>query len=140
LWTHQDGMQSLGALMAGESSKAFGISDNGLVVGSSGSPMGTHAVLWSLGRIQDLGTLPGDTASEALAVNNQGSIVGYSTGLAGARAFFWTSQNGMQALDPLPGGRFSRALGLNEKGYVVRIEGRFEGEPAGLTMTTERPS
>src|SRR5205823_1106152 len=99
LWTAQDGMQSLGALMAGESSKAFGISDNGLVVGSSGSPMGTHAVLWRRGSIQDLGTLPGDTSSEAFAVNNQGSVVGYSRGTAGTRAFLWTTQSGMQVLD-----------------------------------------
>jgi probable HAF family extracellular repeat protein len=110
-------------LPGGGSSKAFAISDTRLIVGSSGSPAGTRAVLWTQGRIENLGTLPGDTISEALGINNRGDVVGASRGPAGMRAFLWTAKNGMQGIAALPGGNFSRAMGINERGEIVGSSG-----------------
>ena len=121
-------MRNLGTLPGGNSSKAFGISDTGLVVGGSASPFGNRAVLWSRGSIQNLGTLPGDMTSEAFAISNNGSVVGYSRGLGGVRAFLWTSSKGMQSLSALPGATVTRALGLNEQGDVVGSSGSGLGD------------
>jgi probable HAF family extracellular repeat protein len=133
-------MKNLGVLSGGDSSKALGINANGAIVGSSGSLLGTRAVLWSGGGIQDLGVLTGDVTSEAFAINFQGDIVGHSTGPVGSRPFLWTSKNGMRALDTLPGGKLvSRALGISDTGEIVGSSGSFLGARAVLWSPTGVP-
>ena len=81
LW--QDGvMQDLGTLPKEVSSRAFGISDTGLVVGYSqlGGGSYPHPFLWQDGRMTALNTMiPADsgwTLRYANAVNDRGEIVG----------------------------------------------------------------
>ncbi len=120
-------MRNLGTLPGGNSSKAFGISDTGLVVGGSASPFGNRAVLWSRGSIQNLGTLPGDMTSEAFAISNNGSVVGYLV----AWAVYGISVDVVERdAKPfrLPGATVTRALGLNEQGDVVGSSGSGLGD------------
>jgi probable HAF family extracellular repeat protein len=137
----QDGvLTNLGALPGVNSSQAFWISQNGLIVGISqngdidplipGFPE-FRAVLWQKGGITDLGTLDGGYESFATAVNNGGQVVGFSTnttpdpfclfipGLCTTqtRAFLW--QNGvMQDLKTL-GGSDAMAVLINEHGQIA---------------------
>ncbi len=86
------GITDIGSLIAPPSSfsqsDAFGINDNGQVVGNSEAVVngsyGTHAVLWdSVNGLQDL--TPGDHGSalyQARAINNAGQIVGSLAGNA----------------------------------------------------------
>jgi probable HAF family extracellular repeat protein len=107
-------------------SRAYGINDEGQVVGMSyllgGNP---HAFLWEDGTMTDLGTL-GGYGSEARDINDAGQIVGMaSTPSISNRAFLW--QNGaMQDLGTL-GGNGSDAFGINSSGQVVG----FSGMPIG---------
>ena len=115
----------------GSYSRAREVNDSDEVAGTSGSPAGDRAVLWTTaGNVRDLGVLPGDTSSEALAINNAGDVVGYSKGPGGLRAFLWTAANGMQNLGVLPGGNSSRALDINDLGYVVGSSASASGDHA----------
>jgi len=113
---------------------AFGINDNGQVVGSSGSCttfslntftnlLPLHALLWQKGTVTDLGNLGGTMNNNiAFAVNNQGQVVGLSDlqGDTTFHAFLW--QNGvMTDLGTLPGDVASVALGINDRGKVVGV-------------------
>jgi probable HAF family extracellular repeat protein len=124
-------VRNLGALPGGNYSSASDINDSDEVVGTSASPIGERAVLWTTdGNIRDLGTLPGDTSSEASGINNNGNVVGYSKGPRGMRAFLWTEASGMQDLGVLPGGDSSRALGINDMGTVVGSSTSSSGDRA----------
>src|SRR4051812_12473202 len=69
--------------LGGEASRAYGINDQGQVVGHADDAEGRRpAVLWQDGSVVDLGTLGGDHAT-ALAVNDRGQVVGTSTTVAG---------------------------------------------------------
>lgn len=58
---------------------ATDINDNGTVVGSSSSPQGQRAVVWSAeGDVIDLGTFPGHVRSQAHGINRRGDVVGTS--------------------------------------------------------------
>ena len=71
-------MIDLGTL-GGTDSWAFGINNNGQIVGGSYTASGQdHAFLYSGGTMTDLGTLPGGAYSRASGINNNGQIVGYS--------------------------------------------------------------
>jgi probable HAF family extracellular repeat protein len=112
----------LGSL-GGELSQAFGINDNGQVVGAStlrDSSSIPHAFLWTDGKgMQDLGTL-GGSFSEATAINNRGWVVGGATLADGSgHAFLWTPSSGMQDLGKLVGGMNSGAAAINRSGQVV---------------------
>ena len=91
-------MADLGTL-GGISSFAWGMNDNGQVVGASNWKAGesgwdkSHAFLWENGVMIDLGTLGGNY-SRATDINNQGQIVGESYTASGElHAFLW--ENGV---------------------------------------------
>ncbi len=110
-------LTDLGTL-AGPTTKAMGINENGQVVGGSYDEFANfHAFLWQNGSMQDLGTLGGDYSS-AEAINANGQVVGTAR-LANStpHAFLW--QNGsMQDLGALTWDQ-SIAYDINDKGQVV---------------------
>jgi probable HAF family extracellular repeat protein len=123
-WKTGGTIYPLGALPGGDYSQAFGINDQGLIVGSSNSSSTVRAVVWSLsGRTEEIGALPGDDASQALGVNGQGQVVGYSSGPSGTHAFLWTQQHGLQSLPGLPRSDYTQAVGINDLGEVVGTSG-----------------
>jgi probable HAF family extracellular repeat protein len=112
--------------LGGSESRAFGVSDNGVVVGWSYNASGLpRAFRWTAsGGMQDLGTLGGDR-SWAYGVSADGAVV-VGTALYYdpflddyyARAFRWTAAGGMQDLGTL-GGWGSWAYGVSADGAVV---------------------
>lgn len=77
-WDDKGVVHKLQNLPGAYHSTAYGLNDNGLIVGYS-SVHGYRACAWTTdGAVTDLGTLPGDDRSRAGAVNNQGVIVGSS--------------------------------------------------------------
>jgi len=146
--TFQNGtLIDLGALPGTVSSAAYGINDNGLIVGvsenglidpSTGYPE-YHAVVWRHGVLSDLGTL-GGTVSQAFMVNDQGQVVGvaanavpdpYASGLGSCtswncwtvttqqRAFLWEG-GALQDLGTL-GGNDAVAYFVNAGGQVAGV-------------------
>lgn len=117
--------QRLGWLSGGVTnvSRAYAISDNGLViVGSSSSSIGKQAFRWTAGGgMQGLGMFAGATSSSARRVSSNGSvIVGESGNATSERAFRWTSATGMVNMGDLAGGTDnSNALGVSGDGSVV---------------------
>jgi probable HAF family extracellular repeat protein len=120
-------MQDLGYLPQGENnaSAAFGINDNGIVVGQSAAPGGSRAFVWmNVGGIKDLNNLldssaAGWTLHAATAINNAGQIVGYGTTPGGATHAF--------LLTPVPP---SPLLAFSE----------FDEAPLAASTFTPRPS
>src|SRR5512136_1894084 len=62
----------LGVLPGGTLSRAFGLNDNGQVVGFSSTATGDRAFLWQNGVMTDLGTLAGGGSSTAFGINDSG--------------------------------------------------------------------
>jgi probable HAF family extracellular repeat protein len=144
VFTSKDGaLLDLGGV-AGNSSTANFITDNGLVAGLSlngaidpltGWPQVT-AVLWRDGQIVNLGALAGGYESGTSHVNSRGQVAGSSTndvpdpfsifyfvfaGFSGGtqtRAFFWEESDGMQDLGTL-GGSDAVAFLMNERGQIA---------------------
>src|SRR5713226_8091431 len=132
IWSSTSGMQELSPLPFGSQSLAFGINNNGQVVGQllccSLGAFSSHAFLWSSATgMQDLGTLPGANSSVANA-NNNGQVVGQllccSLGAFSSHAFLWSSATGMQDLGTLPGANSSVANAINNIGQVVGVSDR----------------
>lgn len=113
IWAPARGLSDLGTLPNETSSIAYDINAAGQIVGVSG----THAVLWSHGRVQDLGTLGGRT-SEAHSINSAGQIAGFADTTQGRHAFLW-SDNTMKDLGTLPGDSASHANCVNDLGAVA---------------------
>jgi len=115
--------------VAGDTSRALAINDNGVVVGLSGDPDGhTVATSWIGGQPINLGDLPrGEVFGIATAVNAAGQLAGLSVvgGLpaTGGRwnAFTVSASGGsLLNLGDLPGGaNDARANGINDDGLVV---------------------
>jgi probable HAF family extracellular repeat protein len=106
--------------LGGTRSSAWGLNDNGQVVGYAYLNGDTtyHAFVWSSGTMTDLATL-GGTQSQALAINNGGEVVGYSytTNNATYHAFRHSVGN-MIDLGTL-GGSSSFAYAINNAGQIV---------------------
>jgi probable HAF family extracellular repeat protein len=118
---------------------AFGINDNGDVVGTSGTcgtpdnpALGVHAVVWRNGAVFNLGGLGGVMNNVALVINNAGQIAGISdlsgdtnptpecADVPGTRAVLW--QNGaIINLGTLPRDCLSSASDINARGQVVGV-------------------
>ena len=122
-WAADGSVTELGTF-GGPHSCAFGINNDGWVVGRAGvSAIGAeHAFLWREGSgMVDLGTLGGSN-SRAWALNSAGQIVGESTtGKPGdmPHAFIWTPAGGMTQLPTLPGGHYAVAEDIDDHGTVV---------------------
>jgi len=121
LWTKAGGVENLGTL-GGDVADAFGINDNGSIVGYSylSGDVLYHAFLWTASAgMQDLGTLGGN-GSVAHAINNVGQVVGESFTTDGSyHAFIWSQAGGMQDLGTLPGFGTCYGLSINDAGQVV---------------------
>ena len=115
----------LGTLPGGDWSYAYGVSDNGVVVGVAINAAGQwRAFRWTAsGGMQDLGTLPGHYVSEAYGVSANGSVVvGWvllNQPNSTQQAFRWA--NGvMQPLGmPSSGYWYSYAFAVSADGAVV---------------------
>lgn len=103
--------------LAGAYSAAFGLNDNGDMVGFSYTDSGyEHAFLYADGKMIDVGTISSalGSTSYGYAINNLGQIVGTSGGNA-----FSYYDGSMIDLGLLPGGRYSTAYGVNDNGQIV---------------------
>jgi len=127
LFAQQPTLNWLGNL-GGNSSHAFGVSDNGsVVVGvSANANYQERAFRWTLANgMQNLGSL-GGSQSVANAVSADGSIiVGYSRDANEIkRAFKWTAATGMQDLGA---GDWTDAVAISADGSVIIINNGMDG-------------
>ena len=117
LWESDGYVKELSPLPGDTVSFAFGVNDNGEVVGVSGlcsnvslppnaTPGGPHAVLWEKdGTVTDLGSLPGGVMNNvAGSINNRGQVVGTSVLSDGTvHSYLWTRESGMKDIGSFPG-------------------------------------
>jgi probable HAF family extracellular repeat protein len=121
LWTGADRVVDLGTL-GGPCSFAYDVTDDGIVVGESGTGEGAvRAFVWtaSLG-MRALPTLDGDY-TQALGINNRGEIVGVSlvslVGGTEGHAFYWSQNTGI--VDVGTAGFNSFAHDISDEGVIV---------------------
>ncbi|MBI5864834.1 MAG: hypothetical protein HZB38_10055 [Planctomycetes bacterium] len=115
--------------LGGHFSYAYGMTEDGRVVGSSRltNDATQHAFLWQAGAFHDLGTL-GGSSSQAYAINAAGDVVGWSDTIAGApHGFLFSTDAGGNVtsrtdLGDLSGGH-SYAYAVNNHGQVVGASG-----------------
>lgn len=134
IWEPNGRIEELPPLHGDTVAFAFGINDQGQVIGTSGlcsntslppvNPNGAHAVLWERdGSVVDLGTL-GGPHNVADAINDRGEVVGTSTSSkdGNIHAFLWTREKGMQDLGTFPGAIATVppcCRTINDRGEVV---------------------
>ena len=126
---------------------AFGINNQGQIVGLVPSPDGTtfYAALWQNGEITNLGTLPGDFAAIASGINNKGQVVGStldSSFNCDAHAFIWQDNvmTDLNTLFPASSNLYpTMANQINERGQIVGmatvLSGPHEGETHAFLAT-----
>jgi probable HAF family extracellular repeat protein len=111
-------MTDLGTLArTNGSSHAYGINDNGQVVGCSSTTNGDDAFIYSGGKMTDLNNLipanPGWTLTQANAINDSGQIVGFGFNPSGQTHAF--------LLTPVPVPHRATASAVVSNGVVVNI-------------------
>ena len=122
---------------------AYGISDNGFIVGMSttDSPWyRSHATLWVGGSAIDLGTLkdPDPGTSYALDVNSSGQVVGWSHAHNTFNTHAFLFENGVMKdlndlIDPGSGWELEEATGINDRGQIVGW-GDYQGHLRGFLL------
>ncbi len=127
-------MQFLETMLDYTSSVAYGIADNGDIVGGGYPAFTSRALYWKASTgyaLTELPVLPGDNNGTAFAINNAGTIVGNSFyGVPGTwnsspgQFVVWT--NGVPTplaalLDPITnaGWSITNVVGLNNRGQIV---------------------
>jgi len=118
--------------LGGPQTQAFGMNDNGDVVGVSSTSTGArHAFLWTKAAgMQDLGT-NGFLESWALGVNNSHEVVGYLVNSGATHGFRWTQSGGMKDLGSL-GSNATIAQSVNGSGVIVGVSANTSFCPARL--------
>jgi len=112
----QSGKMSRLAGMESVYGKAYGMDNNGRVVGEYGWST-TRGFRWQNGMVTSLGTLGGST-SVATALNREGKVVGWAQTASGTtRAFVW--QNGTKIDLGTLGGSNSSATAIDLTGEIV---------------------
>jgi probable HAF family extracellular repeat protein len=110
-----------------DQSIAYGVNDEGVVVGSSNAQDGTvtHAFVYqpTTRTMTDIGTLPGGSNSVAYGIDDAGLVVGTSE-VGGtpttSHAFTYdVATKVMTDLGTLPGGSNSSAVAINEHGLIA---------------------
>ena len=144
------GWVDLGNLSGTEPSRAWDVSDQGVVVGASGS----NGFVWTPdtpnstdGSMQSIGLLDGHISASALAVNNSGQIVGYSSEFSGTTtgtAVLWTQDGGLVDLNTLvdetaAGWHLATAVDINNYGQIIG-QGRYDPDGPGGTSSVLTPS
>lgn len=134
LWEPNGEIRPLLRLTGDTVAFAFGINENGEIVGGSGvcsntslppvSPAARHAVRWEKdGSPTDLGSLGGDY-NLASSINNRGDVVGGAVSPKDGviHAFLWTKHAGMQDIGAYPGAIVTVppcCRTINDKGDIV---------------------
>jgi probable HAF family extracellular repeat protein len=101
---------------------AFGINNQGQVVGYSGSCIAaTHAVVWKNSTAIVLKDLGGTRSNIAYVINNRGQIAGKvrSSDDTHYVAALWQPDGTLTTHEPLPGDLDAFATGINHRGQVV---------------------
>ncbi|MDQ3060366.1 MAG: DUF3466 family protein [Pseudomonadota bacterium] len=104
-------------------SVAFGLNDQGEVVGS----YNTQVALRPFRAVRRAGFEPlalasGSNSGIAYAINIRGEAAGYVSGTAGVQPVWWSRSGAVQLL-PRIGSQAARALGLNDNGDIVGVSG-----------------
>jgi len=135
IWNGQSTL--LGPLAGGTSAEAYGLNDNGDVVGVSftaetQSGQGTgEGVLWKDanggGQIALLGTLSGDNSSLGIGINDHDQVVGISlvSGNGAYHGFIW--QNGEMTNLGTLGGQHVEPFAINNAGQVTGKADNYAG-------------
>jgi probable HAF family extracellular repeat protein len=113
VWDKGGRPANIGRLPGGDYSEAFGINDNGEVVGSS-NVAGVLKPFRFSGTLVPLELPSGDDSGQANAINNTGAVAGWSSGAGGQHAVLWSSSGAMA----LPG-KLGMALSVNAKNVAV---------------------
>jgi len=125
-------LQELPPYQSDPTSAATAISDDGVVVGISGTCdravggfSAAHAVYWENGTAQDMGNIGGNAWNTPVAINKHGEAVGFGNITLGrafnAHAFHWSKEDGISDLGVLPQHvpGISQGLGINKHGQIV---------------------
>ena len=126
-----------GAITILDPGYAFGINNNGQVVGASNGIPYT----WSSGVAQNL--LPPEyQGGEAMKINDKGQIVGYLTSLNGMEAVLWENENFIRLNDLIPntGWHLEYASDINEHGQIIGYGISPNGYYHGFILTPTQVS
>jgi probable HAF family extracellular repeat protein len=126
LW--QEGKWTDVGTLGGNYTLAFGLNDNGQVVGRSHTGRSEERpFLWRNGKIENLGTFGGDEPEDrdlsnvATGINNRGQVVGAAeTKKDGTHAFLWQDGN-LQDIGKSIRSKDNYAYGINNSGQVAGV-------------------
>jgi probable HAF family extracellular repeat protein len=147
-------VQKLPTIHGDPDGAAFGINDEGQVVGASGDcttfSSGTltnlqalHALLWQKGTVTDLGALGGTGHGMGILaynLNDKGQVVGFSDIKDDEyfHAFLWDKGTGMKDLGTLSGDVRSVASSINDRGEVVGLSLDMDYNPTAFLWQNEK--